>query len=90
MDIEYDPAKNERNIAVRGLSFELARSFDWNHALVVEDIRREYPEARFQAFGSITDRLYVLVFTIRGSSLRILSLRKANAREIARYEKAKP
>src|SRR5690606_2011291 len=90
MDITYDAAKNDKNIADRGLSFELVHGFDWNTALVVEDTRNDYSEARFQALGKIEGRLHTVVFTLRGDSLRIISLRKANAREVARYEKAWP
>ena len=53
MDITYDSRKNERNIAERGLSFELATEMDWAAALVVEDIRKDYGEQRFQALGRI-------------------------------------
>lgn len=90
MEIEYDPVKNDRNVADRGLSFELVRYLNWDGTLVVEDIRKEYAEPRFKALGPIGGRLHVLVFTIRGKALRIISLRKANAREVVGYEKAKP
>ncbi|WP_298014577.1 BrnT family toxin [uncultured Castellaniella sp.] len=89
MEIEYDPIKNDRNVIDRGLSFELARHLEWNETLVVADVRRDYAEPRFQALGPIQGRLYVLIFTIRGAALRVISLRKANAREVAGYEKAK-
>ncbi|KDD18375.1 BrnT family toxin [Bordetella bronchiseptica] len=88
MGITYDPAKNDKNIADRGLSFELVRGFEWASALVVEDARQAYAETRYQALGKIDGRLHMVVFTVRGESLRIISLRKANAREVARYEKA--
>lgn len=90
MDIEFDSAKNERNITQRGISFELAHSLDWNRSIVAKDIRHDYEETRFQALGPINGRLYMMVFTIRGDALRIISLRKANSREVSRYEKAKP
>ena len=89
MEIEYDPAKNDRNIAERGLSFALAWDMNWDAALVIQDLRKDYAETRYQALGPIQGRLYVLVFTIRDTALRIISLRKANAREVAKYEKAK-
>jgi uncharacterized DUF497 family protein len=89
MEIEYDPNKHDRNVIDRGLSFELARHLEWNETLVVADVRRDYAEPRFQALGPIQGRLYVLIFTIRGAALRVISLRKANAREVAGYEKAK-
>jgi len=49
--IVYDPGKNEKNIALRGIPFARAAEFDWSRALVVEDKRKHYREQRFQAFG---------------------------------------
>ncbi len=86
MPISFDPRKNERNIAGRGLSFELVEEFEWDSALVVEDVRRDYGERRFQALGMITGRLHALVFTPRAERVHVISLRKANRREIRLYE----
>jgi uncharacterized DUF497 family protein len=57
-------------------------------ALIVEDSRKTYEERRFQALGLIGDRVHMLVFTSRGSKMHVISLRKANPREIKRYEQA--
>jgi uncharacterized DUF497 family protein len=84
--ISFDPAKNERNIAARGISFERAAAFEWDKALIVEDRRRVYGERRFQALGVIDGRLHVLVFTSRAGKTHVISLRKANRREVRRYE----
>jgi uncharacterized protein len=84
--ISFDPAKNERNIAARGISFECAAAFEWDTALIVEDTRRDYGERRFQALGLIDGRLHVLVFTPRAGKTHVISLRKANQREVRRYE----
>ena len=89
MYITYDPKKNELNIEKRGLSFEKAGDFEMAGALIVEDIRKEYPERRFQALGYIGDRLHMLVFTWRNGKMHVISLRKANPREVKRYEQAK-
>ena len=86
MEITFDPAKNERNIRERGISFEQAREFDFETALYVEDAREDYGEKRFRALGSIRRRLHVLVFTMRGETLRVISLRKANRKEANWYE----
>jgi uncharacterized DUF497 family protein len=86
MDLSYDPAKDRRNVALRALSFELAREFDWDTALIVEDVRRHYGERRYQATGKIGTRLHVLVFTVRTDTIHVISLRKANEREIHRHE----
>ncbi len=89
MAITYDPAKNERNIAERGISFDRADDFEWSSALVVEDTRKDYGERRFQALGLIEGRLHMLVFTPRIGDAHIISLRKANKREVKRYEAQK-
>lgn len=85
MDITYDPTKNARNIADRGLSFELAREFEWETAVINEDARKDYGERRFQALGMIRGRLHMLVFTHHASAVHVISLRKANQRERRRY-----
>jgi uncharacterized DUF497 family protein len=86
MDITYDANKNTKNIADRGLSFELVRELEWATALVVEDLRKDYSERRFQVIGYIGARLHVVVFTLRASAIHVISLRKANKREVQRYE----
>ena len=59
MDISFDVAKNARNIATHGISFERVLAFEWDSALIVSDSRRDYGESRFQAFGLIAERLHV-------------------------------
>lgn len=84
--ISFDPAKSERNLAERGISFDQAAEFEWDTALVVEDLRQDYGERRFRALGLIAGRLHALVFTPRAGSVHVISLRKANRRETRRYE----
>jgi len=49
VDIEFDPAKDEANIAKHGVS--LAAAIDFEIHMVVRDERRAYHEDRFNAFG---------------------------------------
>ncbi len=86
MSVSYDPDKNKKNIAERGISFERAAEFEWSSALIVEDSRKDYGEPRFQALGFIGKRLHALVFTPRAGQVHVISLRKANRREVKRYE----
>jgi hypothetical protein len=85
-DVSFDPAKNQRNIASRGISFEVAEQFEWDTAMIAEDLRKEYGEPRFQALGFIPGRLHALVFTPRAGKIHVISLRRANRREVRRYE----
>lgn len=84
MDIEYDSHKNQHNIEQRGISFELVKHFDFSDVLEVD--QRINGELRHFALGRIQGRLYALVYTLRGDVIRVISLRKANQREVRRYE----
>lgn len=85
MRFTYDPAKSERNIAERGLAFDLAEDFDWSTALIGEDTRQDYLERRYQALGLMAEHLHMLVFTPRDGAVHVISLRRANQRERNRY-----
>jgi len=85
MRFTYDPAKSERNIAERGMAFDLAEDFDWSTALIAEDMRQDYLERRYQALGLIDGHLHMLVFTPRDGAVHVISLRRANKRERSRY-----
>lgn len=83
--IVFDPAKDEANIAKHGLSLARATDFMMEEARVSLDERADYGEARFIAVGQLDQRLHVLIFTVREGSIRAISLRKANDREVKRH-----
>ena len=85
--IGFDPVKKAINIVSRGLSFELVDQMEWATALIQEDTRKAYGERRFQVLGFIGERLHALVFTPREGKVHVISLRKANSREVKRYAK---
>ena len=87
MPISFDPTKNERNIAERGLSFERVNELDWLTAIAIEDTRRDYGERRIRVMALLEGRLHVAVITARGDTLHVISFRKANRREVKNYEK---
>ena len=89
VQIEYDAAKNARNIRERGLSFERVKDFDFEGARFAVDGRKDYGEVRYVGVGLLDDRLHVLCFTEGSMGIRIISFRKANAREVQRHEQAK-
>ncbi len=85
MQLSFDPDKNERYIQERGLDFKLAEELDWATALIDEDTRHDYGERRFRVLGCIGQRLYALIFTPRAGMVHVISLPKANAREVKHY-----
>jgi uncharacterized protein len=85
MRIEFDPAKDSRNQAKHGVSLALAGELDWDAALVWVDERFEYAELRMIALAPKTNVLYYVAFVDRGTARRIISLRRANRREVKHY-----
>lgn len=88
MQIEFDPNKNERNIEKHGLPLERFANLDLEAGIIESDARRDYGEDRYRALALLEGRLHVACFCIRGDAFRIISLRKANTREVKRYERA--
>ena len=81
MEFEWDPAKSERNRAVRGLAFDLAAALFAGHFYAERDNRRDYGEVRMRAIGTAAGLVLACVYTDRGPVRRIVSLRLASRRE---------
>lgn len=88
MDISFDPTKDASNREKHGVPLSLAETIDWSDVLCRPDDRRDYGELREIGFAVIEDRLYVVVFVQRGDVMHIVSLRKANSREVTSYDEA--
>jgi uncharacterized DUF497 family protein len=88
--ITFDPSKNERNLRLRGLSFEMVADFSFDSAVFAVDERKEYPETRYVALGLLGDRVHVLCFAETSDGIRVISFRNANSREVKRYAQARP
>ena len=87
MEFEWDNAKNSACLERRGFDFAYAlRAFLDPQRIVAQDRRRDYGEDRYRLLGTVDGRAYVIVYTLRGSSIRIISARKANRREVTDYE----
>ena len=84
--IEFDSEKSRKNEISRGLPFEIVEIFEWETAVFFEDNRNDYGENRIVALGFIELRLHVICFTSIDDSVRIISFRKANKREVRNYE----
>ena len=82
MAIEFDAAKDAANIAKHGIS--LARAEDLEVLYFLADERADYGEVRYRAWGTIDGQSYCLAFTRRGGVVRVISLRRAHAKEMKR------
>lgn len=86
MQYEWDEAKRQSNAQKHGIDFAAVEAFDWESALVGRSDRGG--EVRHVAIGYIDVRLYCIVFTERGTRIRVISLRCASRGEERRYAQA--
>jgi uncharacterized DUF497 family protein len=84
---EWDQEKAKLNQVKHSVGFEFAtRVFDDTQRITVLDHRQDYGENRYITLAKIDDRVYLVTFTLRSSKIRLISARKANTREVNRYE----
>lgn len=89
MDFEWDKAKSDLCQISRNFDFAFVILVFIDSKLLVErDKRWDYGEDRFRALGAIEGRVFVVVYTKRDSVIRIISARRANRREVRRYEES--
>ena len=90
MKLTFDPHKDGVNLAKHGLSLTMAEELEWNTLDCQSDTRRAYGEPRQIGYAIADDRLYCVVFVDRPADApterRIISLRKANSREVKQYD----
>lgn len=82
---DWDETKRQANLAKHGVDFLAVTGFDWSTATIEPDLRTDYGEDRFKCIGRIGERLFVLIYSPRGERRRLISLRKANLREIDKW-----
>ena len=88
MDIEFDPAKDEANIAKHGVSLAFgARVFDDPRRLALASIRPIDGEDRYKVLGLVDGKLWTAVHVVRGEAIRFLSVRRSNDGEQRGYDR---
>ena len=85
MLVEFDAAKRDAMLEVRGLDMARAGEVFAGATLTVEDDRQDYGEDRFISIGFLDERMVILVWTPRNGARRTISMRKVNEREQALY-----
>ncbi len=88
MNFEWDEHKRITNLKKHGVDFVAASRLWDSPMLVVEDTRSNYQEPRWIGMGLLEKRMMIIVYTKRRNTIRIISFRKANKREVKYYEKA--
>ena len=86
MDFEWDENKNQKNISKHGVDFNQAKEvFSDKKRTISPDQRANYGEDRWKTVGSILGAIFSVIYTIRQTTIRIISARKANKKERRDY-----
>ena len=87
MEFEWDDGKSDDCFTHRSFDFSYAiRAFLDPNRIIRRDRRWDYGEDRYRLLGAIEARVFILIYTMRGSVIRIISARKANRKEVGDYE----
>jgi uncharacterized protein len=85
-EFEWDEEKASRNLKKHGIAFDYAvHAFDDPFRLERADLDEDHGEDRWSITGLIEMRQIVVVFTMRGPKMRIISARKATNDEREDY-----
>ena len=86
LEFQWDSAKAAMNLQKHGIPFDYAaRVFQDERRQDGGDSRQDYGEQRRITIGVIEGRVYVVAYTKRRAAIRLISARKANAREAQKY-----
>jgi uncharacterized protein len=85
MRITFDPAKRAETLRKRRIDFLDAERVFAGLTYTIPDQRFPYPEERFITVGLLSGRMVIVAWTPTEDGPRIISMRKTNAREQARY-----
>ncbi|MBF0603737.1 MAG: BrnT family toxin [Nitrospirae bacterium] len=86
MKVTYTLDKRDKTLEERGLDFRSAAEVFAGRIYEIEDMRWDYGEHRIMCFGELNGRMVVVGYVQRGEARHVFSMRKANEREIARYQ----
>lgn len=87
MGFQYDPNKAASNIRKHGVSFPEAESVFSDPLAIYSEDASAVGEVRFIAIGmSFTFKVLIVVYTLRGSDIRLISARRATKSEVIAYE----
>ncbi len=83
--ITFDPTKREAALRERDVDFRSAELVFAGPTYEAIDDRKDYGETRVVTAGLLDGRMMIVVWTSRGDDRHVISMRKANVREQARY-----
>ncbi len=87
MEFEWDINKAKVNLDKHGIDFaDAARIFLDSYRLETALPYDLYRESRYKTTGIVDNRILVVIYTLRGNKIRIISARKAEKYERKQYQ----
>ncbi|HYI63680.1 MAG TPA: BrnT family toxin [Allosphingosinicella sp.] len=88
MIVDFDRAKDEANRAKHGVPLAFgARLFEDPRLTILPTLRLGDEEERFKAVGMVDGKLWTAVLVWRGSTVRMISVRRSNVGEQRDYDR---
>ncbi len=89
-EFEWDDNKNESNKKKHNIDFGDAKEvFKDEDKKKIPDLRKDYGEKRWKLIGELLKAIIVVIYTIRGAVIRIISARPAKKYERELYNNQK-
>lgn len=82
---EYDERKSQTNLKKHGIDFVEAQAL-WGDPFLVEVPANTEDEPRVLVIGRVRDKHWSAIVTPRKEKIRIISVRRSRAEEVAIYE----
>ena len=82
---DFDAAKSESNRTKHSIDFVEGQRL-WNDPMLLEIPAKTDDEQRYLVIGLIDGKHWSAVITYRGTTIRLISVRRARAEEVALYE----
>ena len=85
MQFEWDPVKEETNLRKHGITFAFAAAVFLDPDHIEELDTRVFDEERWIVIGRTREFLLVVVYTLRGENIRIISARRGDRDDYRKY-----
>ena len=82
---EFDAVKSKSNIDKHNIDFVEAQLL-WNDPMLLEIAAKTEDEPRYLVIGLIDGKYWSAVITYQGTTIRLISVRRARTEEVALYE----
>ena len=82
---EFDDLKSKSNFQKHGIDFIETQAL-WNDSNLLEIPAKTLDEPRFLIIGRIKQKHWSAVITYRNGTIRLISVRRSRAEEVALYE----